>query len=203
MCCTALSQAQSSFAHFEGRQTHAIVLTPDGTRLLALNTPDARLSVFDVSNGANVEPVLIAEIPVGLEPVSLRARNDDEVWVVNEVSDSVSVVSLSRGVVIDTLRCPDEPADVVFAQGKAFVSCARNNLLRVFDAVTRTELSSIALNGLNPRALTTDAAGTKIYAAFQLSGNRTTILPASVAPPQPGPINTNLPAPPHQSGFFR
>jgi YVTN family beta-propeller protein len=189
------------FAHFEGRHTHPIALTPDGTRLLALNTPDARLSVFDVSNGANVEPVLIAEIPVGLEPVSLRARNSDEVWVVNEVSDSVSVVSLSRGVVIDTLRCPDEPADVVFAQGKAFVSCARNNLLRVFDAETRAELSSIALNGLNPRALATDAAGTKVYVAFQLSGNRTTILPASVAPPQPVPTNTNLPAPP-QTGLI-
>ena len=184
------------FAHFEGRHTHPIALTPDGTRLLALNTPDARLSVFDVSYGANVEPVLIAEVPVGLEPVSLRARNNDEVWVVNEVSDSVSVVSLSRGVVIETLRCPDEPADVVFAQGKAFVSCARNNLLRVFDAETRAELSGIALNGLNPRALTTDATGTKVYVAFQLSGNGTTILPASAAPPQPAPTNTNLPAPP-------
>jgi YVTN family beta-propeller protein len=176
-------------------------LTPDGTRLLVLNTPDARLSVFDVSNGANIEPVLIAEIPVGLEPVSVRARTDDEAWVVNEVSDSVSVVSISGGVVIDTLRCADEPADVVFAQDKAFVSCARNNLLRVFDAVTRAELSSITLNGLNPRALATDAAGTKVYAAFQFSGNRTTILPASLAPAPPAPLNTNLPAPP-QTGLI-
>ena len=140
MGCTALalrSQAQSAYAHFEGRQTHPIALTPDGTRLLALNTPDARLSVFDVSNPANPEPVLLAEIPVGLEPVSLRARTDDEVWVVNEMSDSVSIVSLNRGVVIETLRCPDEPADVVFAQGRAFVSCARNNLVRVFDVASR------------------------------------------------------------------
>ena len=30
-----------------------------------------------------------SEIPVGLEPVSVRARTNDEVWVVNEVSDSV------------------------------------------------------------------------------------------------------------------
>ncbi|MBP8257437.1 MAG: hypothetical protein KAX37_08940, partial [Opitutaceae bacterium] len=198
---SAFAQAQSSFAHFEGRQTHPIGLTPDGTRLLALNTPDARLSVFDVSHHANAEPVLIAEIPVGLEPVSLRARTDDEVWVVNEVSDSVSVVSLSRGVVIDTLRCPDEPADVVFAQGKAFVSCARNNLVRVFDAQTRAELSSITLTGLNPRALATDSAGTRVYAAFQLSGNRTTILPSSQAPPQPAPASPNLPAPP-QTGLI-
>ena len=104
---------------FEGRHSHSIGFTPDGTRLLALNTPDGRLSVFNIENPANPAPVLIAEIPVGLEPVSLRARTNDEVWVVNEVGDSISVVSLSRGVVIATLPAADEPADVVFAQGKA------------------------------------------------------------------------------------
>lgn len=188
--------ACGEFAHLEGRQTHPLGLTPDGRLLLAVNTPDARLSVFDVSNASNPAPVLIAEIPVGLEPVSLRARTDDEVWVVNEVSDSVSIVSLARGMVVATLPCPDEPADVVFAQGKAFVSCARSNLLRVFDEVTRTELGTIALDGLYPRALAVDGSGTEVYAAFQLSGNQSTILSAALAPAQPEPSSTNLPAPP-------
>ncbi|MES2572051.1 MAG: hypothetical protein V4710_18595, partial [Verrucomicrobiota bacterium] len=101
-----------SFAHFEARQVHPIAVTPDGTRLLALNSTEGRLSVFDISNGANAQPILIAEIPVGIEPVSVRARTNDEAWVVNEVSDSVSVVSLSRAVVTDTLRASDEPADL-------------------------------------------------------------------------------------------
>jgi YVTN family beta-propeller protein len=190
------SQAQSTFAHFEGRQTHPVGLTPDRTRLLALNTPDARLSVFDVSNPANPEPVLFAEIPVGLEPVSLRARTDDEVWVINEVSDSVSIVSLSRRAVIETLDCPDEPADVAFAQGRAFISCARNNLIRVFDADTRAVLPIINLQGLNPRALAADPSGLRLFVAFHLSGNGTTVLPVGFAPPQPDPTNTNLPPPP-------
>jgi YVTN family beta-propeller protein len=197
--CVFLNQCaagQASFAHFEGRQTHPVGLTADGSRLLALNTPDARLSVFDVSNPANPEPVLIAEIPVGLEPVSLRARTDDEVWVVNEVSDSVSIVSLSRRVVIATLECPDEPADVAFAQGRAFVSCARNNLIRVFDADTRAVLPIISLQGLNPRAMAADPSGLRLFVAFHLSGNGTTILPAGFAPPQPDPTNPNLPPPP-------
>jgi len=182
--------------HFEGRQTHPLTLTPNRRYLLAVNTPDARLSVLDVSEASNPEPVLIAEIPVGLEPVSVRARTDDEVWVINEVSDDVSVVSLSRGGVIATLPCPDEPSDVVFAQGKAFVSCARNNLLRVFDAATREDLGSIPLEGLSPRALAADASGTEVHVAFQLSGNRTTALPSNAAPAPPLPANTNLPAPP-------
>ena len=177
--------AGTTFTHFEARHTHSIGLTPDGTRLLALNTNDGRLSLFDISNAANAVPVLIKEIPVGLEPISLRARTNDEVWVVSEVGDSVSVVSLGRALVVDVLRASDEPADVVFAQGKAFVSCARNNLLRVFDGVGRQELASIALHGLVPRALATDGAGTKVYAAFLHSGNNTTVLPSSQAPPQP------------------
>ena len=181
---------------FEGRHTHSIGLTPDGARLLALNTADGRLSVFNVANAANPAPVLEMEIPVGIEPVSLRARTDDEVWVVNEVGDSVSVVSLSRRAVVETLRTPDEPADVVFAQGKAFVSCARSQVLRVFDAVTRQPLATIALQGVCPHALATDAAGTKIFAAFLLSGNGTTVLPADQAPAQPPPTNPALPAAP-------
>ena len=171
-------------------------MTPDGTRLLALNTPDGRLSVFNIENPANSAPVLVAEIPVGLDPVSLRARTNDEVWVVNEVGDSISVVSLSRGVVVATLPAPDEPADVVFAQGKAFVSCARNNMLRVFDATTREPLSSISLQGLFPRALATDDGGAKIFAAFLLSGNGSTLLPAALAPAPPPPTNAALPPAP-------
>jgi YVTN family beta-propeller protein len=114
-----------SYVNFEGKQTRPICLSPDGTRLFAVNTPDARLSVFDVSHPLN--PFLIAEIPVGVEPVSVNARDNNEAWVVNEVSGSVSIISVSNRIVVDTLYVKDEPADVVFAGGKAFVSAARNN----------------------------------------------------------------------------
>src|ERR1043165_1760260 len=105
--------AQTSYVNFEGKLTRPICLSPDGTRLFAVNTPDARLSVFDVAHP--LSPFLIAEIPVGVEPVSVNARDNNEVWVVNEVSDSVSVVSVSNRVVMDTLYAKDEPVDVVFA----------------------------------------------------------------------------------------
>src|SRR3954471_17768228 len=104
LSCTPALRAQ--FVNFEGHQTRPICLSPDSTRLFAVNTPDARLSVFDVSHPLN--PFLIAEISVGIEPVSVNAVNNDEAWVVNEVSDSVSVVSVSRGVVTDTLYVQDE-----------------------------------------------------------------------------------------------
>lgn len=184
--------AQTDYVNFEGKQTNPLRLSPDRTRLFAVNTPDARLSVFDVSNPSN--PILTAEIRVGLEPVSVHPLSNDEAWVVNEVSDSVSVVSVSRGIVTDTLQSGDEPSDIVFAGGRAFVSCSRNNLIRVFEVATHAELAAIPVLGNNPRALTLSPDGTKVYAAFALSGNRTTLIPTPLAPPQPPPVSiTNAP----------
>src|SRR5882672_2837413 len=174
--------AQATYVNFEGKQTSPIRLSPDGTRLFAVNTPDARLSVFDVTQPSN--PRLIAEIPVGVEPVSVNPRNNDEVWVVNEVSDSISIVSVSQRIVLDTLYVKDEPADVVFAGGKAFVSAARKNLIAVFDVTNHTLVTNITLFGENPRALAVSGDATKVYAAFALSGNHTTLVPVNKAPAQ-------------------
>src|SRR5918996_870227 len=102
----------TGFRNFESPQVHPLAITPDGTRLLAVNSPNATLSVFQLSSGT---PVLTAEIPVGLEPVSVAARTDREAWVVNWLSDSVSVVDLASGNVVRTLDVGDEPTDVLFA----------------------------------------------------------------------------------------
>jgi YVTN family beta-propeller protein len=189
--------AQGSFVNFEGKQANPIRLSPSTNRLFAVNTPDARLSVFDLSNPGH--PILLAEIPVGLEPVSVNPLDDDEAWVVNEVSDSVSVVSVSQHMVTDTIRVPDEPADVVFANGRAFISASRNNRITVVDLATHAIVTNIAVFGENPRALAVSRDGSRVYAAFALSGNRTTILPPDRAPAPPAPVNPDLPPAPQVS----
>jgi len=45
MLASGLAVAQSSYVNFEGKQTRPISLSPDGTRLFAVNTPDARCRV--------------------------------------------------------------------------------------------------------------------------------------------------------------
>ncbi|MDP3936684.1 MAG: hypothetical protein Q8R92_00935 [Deltaproteobacteria bacterium] len=91
----AAAHAQTSYTNFESHQIHPLEITPDGSRLLALNTPDARLLIFSV--GVAGELALLAEVPVGLEPVSVRARTNGEAWVVNHLSDSISIVDLTSG----------------------------------------------------------------------------------------------------------
>lgn len=161
--------------------------------MLALHSEAAALCLFDVSG---LDPTKLAEIPTGLEPVSVRARTNDEAWVVNEVSDTVSVVSLSGRKVTAILPTGDEPADVVFAAGKAFVSCARDNEIWVYDAAVGTLLAQIPVEGLYPTALTVSLDESKIYGAFLHSGNGTTVLRHPLAPAPPAPTGVGLPLAP-------
>jgi len=63
--------AQTSFVAFESGQVRTLALSLDGTRLFAVNTPDNRLEVFDVSGGVLTH---LLSIPVGMEPVAVAAR---------------------------------------------------------------------------------------------------------------------------------
>lgn len=190
--------AAQGFVNYESPLVAPLRLSADGTRLFAAHTADNRLCVYTLANPS--QPVLLQEIPVGLEPVAVAARTNDEVWVVNHLSDSVSIVSLSQGRVIATLTVGDEPSDVVFAGGKAFVTAATIDTVHVFDAATRASLGTVAIFGKDPRNLAVNAAGTKVYAVVQRSGNGTTTIPNQA---QSAPTNGSLPAAPNTAKIVR
>jgi DNA-binding beta-propeller fold protein YncE len=129
--------AAGSFVTFESGQVRPLALSPDGTRLFAVNTPDGRLEIFDVDASGLTH---VDSVPVGVEPVAVAARTDSEVWVVNDLSDSVSVVDLSGAVprVARTLLVGDEPHDIVFAGpggNRAFIATARRGQQRTNPAI--------------------------------------------------------------------
>jgi DNA-binding beta-propeller fold protein YncE len=114
----------NTYVEFESGQVRPLAISPDGKRLFAVNTPDNTLEIFNITARGIA---LQARVPVGLEPVAVAARNDGEVWVVNHLSDSVSVVSLTHTPrVIRTLLVGDEPRDIVFAgfPSRAFITTA-------------------------------------------------------------------------------
>ncbi|MCI0587958.1 MAG: beta-propeller fold lactonase family protein [Planctomycetes bacterium] len=188
--------AGGGFRTYESLPVHPLRISEDGKRLYALNVPDHRLAVYSLEDPS--APRLLREIPVGLEPVSVAARTDDEVWVVNRLSDSVSVVSLSRGIVLETIHAKDEPADVVFAGSpeRAFVSVAGSREVRVFDPGSRRLLATIPVPGDDPRALARSEDRSRVWVAVHRSGNRTTVIPREIAPPPPPPSDPGLPPPP-------
>ncbi|UQA63145.1 hypothetical protein [Polyangium aurulentum] len=197
------SATTPSYTLFESGQVRPLALSPNGQHLFAVNTPDNRLEVFEVKQSGLVHT---ASIPVGLEPVAVAARSDNEVWVVNHLSDSVSVVQIGpggcSGTVTRTLLVGDEPRDIVFAgpgKARAFISTAHRGQNIPFDpqlttpgvgradvwvfnannlgtSMSGNPLAILTLFSDTPRALAVTPDGSKVYAAAFHSGNRTTIL---------------------------
>ena len=91
--------------HFESAPVHPVEMSPDGTRLFVAHAADATVAIFDLT--APGGPQRIAQVAVGLEPVTVRARSNDEVWVVNHVSDSISIIKVSQLNVVRTLLVVD------------------------------------------------------------------------------------------------
>lgn len=177
MVLSATLHAQSSFVNFESPQSHPIDITPDGTRLLVVNTADGQLDQFDIVKGQLIRR---ASIAVGVDPVSVRVRSNSQAWVVNQISDSVSVIDLATSRVVRTLTVGDEPADIVFSTTppRAFVSLAASSKLVSFDPdAAAPTLTTTAIAGAQPRALATSPDGSKIYLAVFESGNKTLVIP--------------------------
>ena len=65
--------AQPSFLTFESGHVRPLALSPDGSRLFAVNTPDNRLEVFSVGGGGLTHT---DSIPVGMEPVAQSSPRD-------------------------------------------------------------------------------------------------------------------------------
>lgn len=201
----------NQYTLFESGHVRPLALSPDGQRLYVINTPNNCLEVYATDD--TLTPV--AAVPVGLEPVAVAAPSNDEVWVVNHLSDSVSIIDMS-GVprVKATLWVGDEPNDIVFAgkeQQRAFITSAyrgqnhpsfQANHLRenghgradvwVFDRTSLgagaggTPLTIVNLFADVPRALAVSTDGATVYAAAFMSGNRSTVIEESALLPPSG-----------------
>ncbi len=204
--------SSSSFTLFETGQVRPLAMSPDGQHLYAINTPDNSLEVFHISND---ELEHVASVTVGLEPVAVAARNNNEVWVVNHLSDSVSVVDMTfpwAPRVKRTLLVADEPRDIVFAgagKNRAFITTAHRGQnapydpqlstpgvgradVWVYDAnnlgdstLGGTPLTIISLFSDTPRSLTVTPDGTRVYAAGFHTGNKTTAVHRNIVETEP------------------
>lgn len=190
------ASAQNRWPNWESPHVHPLELTPDGRTLLAVNTADQRLEVFDVATDGALSHR--ASIAVGVEPVSVRARGDGEAWVVNHLSDNISVVDLAAARVLRTVDTGDEPADVVFAGDpqRAFVSVSQRNQLRVFDPANPAAAPQVlALQGEEPRALLASPDGSRVWVGFFESGNASTMVDIPSVSNPAGPYAGRNPPP--------
>ena len=208
-----------NYVLFESGQVRPLAFSSDGTQIFVANTPAGQLDIVGLE-GDQLQ--LTNSVSVGLEPVAVAARDDSEVWVVNHLSDSVSIVDVGmRPHVRQTLLVGDEPRDIVFAgeaHNLAFITAAyRGQNHPDFDPEDLTQpglgradvwvydsnnLDNTDVNGgplaiLNLftdslRALSALPDGSRVYAASFMSGNRTTTLDASVVTGNKPEPRTNM-----------
>jgi DNA-binding beta-propeller fold protein YncE len=115
---------------FESGPVRPVALSADGERVFVANTPNGSLDILRVTRNGLVPD---GSAKVGIDPVAVAVRSEREVWVVNHVSDSVSVVDVSETPprVVRTLLVGDEPSDIVFARGdRAFITTAHRGQQR-------------------------------------------------------------------------
>ncbi len=212
---TGNAPAIGKYTHFETGHSRPMALSADGSKLYVVNSPDARVEVFDVSGAT---PVLKESIPVGMQPVAVNIAPNGQLWVVNHLSDSISIVDVSSSParVVNTLWTGDEPGDIVFAGPNnryAFVTAAHrgqnttfNDSLStpglgradvwVFDAnnpgaqAGGKPVTIVNMFGDSPRALARSADGSKVYAAIFHSGNKSTVLMGGPSSPLAKPTPT-------------
>jgi DNA-binding beta-propeller fold protein YncE len=214
----ATTAAEKAYTLFESGQVRPLAL--DGKTLYALNTPDNRLEIFK-TNGSKLTK--LGSVGVGLEPVAVAVRNSSEVWVVNHLSDSISIVDVknpNKAFVKRTLLVGDEPRDIVFAGSngaRAFITTAHRGQntgrdpqlttpgvgradVWIYDtqnlgaALEGTPLKVVTLFTDTPRALAVSADLATVYAAGFQTGNRTATVNERLVTNRP-PNDTPIPLP--------
>jgi YVTN family beta-propeller protein len=184
--------SRTGAALFSSPATNPVALGHDGRTLYVANTTAGTLSVLDVARPWR--PRLLAEIPVGLDPVGVAVRprrdprnffEDEIVLVTNYISDSISVVSRRHLDVVQTVQDvdpatgvtrTDEPTGVVFAgPDLAFVTLDQTNqvLALHLDAAGQVTIdpTRLGIAAQAPRALA--ASEGRLYVAAFESGNQT------------------------------
>lgn len=159
---------------------HMAMVSGDGAKVYITATDADALVVVDAAS-----LTVSGSIPVGQYPTHGMLRpGTNELWIVNEESDSVSVIDTSSDSVVATLSDASlvVPHQVRFDQYGllAFVPSIGGNQITVFDANTRQAIDTLVVEGQAAGACAGDpcgfadaqiAADGMLYAAHVESGH--------------------------------
>jgi YVTN family beta-propeller protein len=143
--------------------TFLAVANPDSNSISVVTLPEERLDV---------------EIAVGKDPRCVAwALDGNYVLVTNQASDSVSIASVSRGRVVQTISVDAEPYGIVVHPGRneGYVASSAANVvdvIRLYPTVKNLQSQVVRRIpvGPRPRGLALSADGTRLYVTHFLSG---------------------------------
>lgn len=160
----------------------AIAITPDGSRVVAVNPDSNSISIMDTTTYA------VTEIPVGVDPRAVTVHNA-WAYVANQGSDSVIVVDLDARVVLGERAVGDRPVGIALSPDKSMVAVAElgSDTVRLLDSSSLDTISVLPVPD-RPHGLAFTPDGVYLLVTHLLSGN-VTVIPLNPTG-EPGTIAT-------------
>lgn len=143
---------------------HMAMVTGDGAKVYVSASETNRLVVFDAATLGR-----IGTIPVGRHNTHVAVREGtNELWVMNEDDDTISVVDTETDTVVRTLSDPSfaTPHFARFSEGYAYVPNIAGNHISVVDLATYAVVDTLVPNGLTEGTCESDPCG---FADAQIS----------------------------------
>lgn len=147
------STATDAYRGFESPRVKplAVAVIDDQPHLLAANTPDASVEIYEISPTDELE--WVERVPVGLEPVSVTwVSGQSAFYTANSLGDSVTRVELDASgseVAVASVRTQpvgDSPMYVApLPSGTIAVALDTENAYQTLDATDLTPLESVTL----------------------------------------------------------
>jgi len=184
--------ATGTFINFESPPVRPMAVNAPGTRLYVANTPQNAVAVYNVMPAANNAIQLLRHIPVGLEPVTVAMQpgaGDRTLWVLNHLSDDISVVDTTLNLVTKVIPVGDEPVNIAFSAAGDFAWVVLQgpdlgglppfetySSLVTIETASGAVVHALPLDLHTARGVAFDAANRRLIVAALHSGNNTTMV---------------------------
>lgn len=152
-----------------GKGLSEVTFSNDGTMAFACNTMDGTVSLID----ANTK-MIHATLNVGMDPVGAWSASNGKMYVDNEMSQTISEISVSNMSVISTINLGFKPGYVAYhpTNGELWVSDATNGKAVYYTLVGNMwTLRGTISTGADAHAIAFSSDGTKAYVTNQGAGN--------------------------------
>lgn len=152
-----------------GKGLSEVTFSNDGSIAFACNTMDGTVTLID----ANTK-MIQTTLTVGADPVGAWSASNGKMYVDNEMSQTISEISVSSMTVISTINLAFKPGYVAYhtSSGELWVSNATDGKVAYYTLVSGVwTLQGNIVTGADAHAITFNSDGTKAYVTNQGSGS--------------------------------
>jgi len=152
-----------------GKGLSEVTFSNDGTMAFACNTMDSTVTLIDANS-----KMIHTTLTVGANPVGAWSASNGKMYVDNEMSQTISEISVSGMAVTSTITLGFKPGYVAYhtASGELWVSDATNGKIVYYTLSGGVwTLQSNITTGADAHAIAFNNAGSKAYVTNQGAGN--------------------------------